>query len=139
MAQDQTPNWQPISALPRIASLIDGMLHETEKQYHTLQQAKGRPHVLDDALVARVIRVYTAQLEDLWLFEEQLARWARGHLTATQKQEVERLSTQLNKLREVLQAILALADELKLGTIEQVLKKSDVEVALDFLRGQFKR
>jgi hypothetical protein len=35
------------------------MLRDTEKPYQTLQQAKDRPSVLDDARVARVIRVDT--------------------------------------------------------------------------------
>ncbi len=39
--------------------------------------AKGRPHVFDDALVARIIQVHTDQLEDHWLFKEQLARWSQ--------------------------------------------------------------
>jgi hypothetical protein len=72
-----------------------------------IQQAKERPYVLHDALVARVIRVYRAQLEDHGLFEAQLARWAQRPLTATEKHEVERLGSQVKKLGEVLQAILA--------------------------------
>lgn len=59
-------------------------------------------------------------------------------LTATQREEVERLDRQLTKLREVIAAILALAEELKGGTIESVLRKSDVELALEFLIGKRK-
>ncbi len=38
------------------------------------------------------------------------------------------------KAQQVITDILALADELKKGTIEQVLGKSDEELGLDFLR-----
>ncbi len=67
--------------------------------------------------MGRVIKVFTEQSNDLWLYEEQLARWKKDDLTTTQRQEVERLDGQLNRLREVIAAILALAEELKGGTI----------------------
>ncbi len=52
---------------------------------------------------------------------------------------MERLQTQAAKLQEVLQAILAFAEALKPNTIEKVLGKSDVEVAVDFLSGKLRR
>ncbi len=60
-------------------------------------------------------------------------------MSATQRREVERLQTQAVKLQEVLQAILAFAEALKPNTIEKVLGKSDVEVAVDFLSGKLRR
>jgi hypothetical protein len=115
------------------------MLADAEEHYETILQAKGRPYVLDDAIVARIIQVHTDQLEDHWLFEHQLSRWTRDNLSATQQREVERLQTQASKLKEILEAILAFAEELKEGTIEKVLGKSDVDLAVDFLSGKFRR
>ena len=34
----RTPNWQPVSALPMIASLIDGMASDTREQWETLRE-----------------------------------------------------------------------------------------------------
>ncbi len=133
-----TPNWQPITALPTIASLIDGMLHETEVQYETLLKAKDRPHVLDDATVARVVEVYTKQSDDHWLFDEQLTRWDKSKLSPPQRKEVARLRKQVERLRGVCTSILDLAAELKTGTIEQVLAKSDLELTMDVLAGKRK-
>ena len=138
MPHDQSPNWHPISALPMIGSLIDEMLANAEEHYQTIQEARGRPHVFDDAVVARIISVHTEQLEDHWLFAEQLSRWSHEDGTETQRREVERLHTQMVKLKEVLQAILTCAEELKQNTIEKVMSKSDVEVAVDFLSGKFR-
>ena len=44
----------------------------------------------------------------------------------------------LTALRRVLTASLALAGELQAGTIEKVLAKDDVELALEFLLGKRK-
>ena len=138
MSQDQEPRWNPISRLPMIATAIDEMLGLAEEQYGNLQQARERPHVLDDDTVGRVIKVFTEQSNDLWLYEEQLARWKKDEMSATQRQEVERLNGQLTRLREVIAAILALAGELKGGTIESILAKSDIEMALEVLSGKRK-
>ncbi len=54
-------------------------------------------------------------------------------MSAAQRRQVNRLKDQVARLREVLDAILALADELKRGTIEQVLVKSDEELAIEVL------
>lgn len=68
-------NWQPLSALPLIASMIDGMLEDAKQQYATLVQCRPTPHLLDDATVDRVNQVYSEQAEFLGLYEEQFARW----------------------------------------------------------------
>jgi hypothetical protein len=133
MAQGPTPQWQPIDKLQVIAYAIDGMLESAEEQYPTLEEARPRPHMLDDYTVSRVIEVYTEQRDDLWLYEEQLRHWQGGTLTAAQRREVERLTGQLGRLREVIDTILALMDELKGGTIEKMMAKSDLEVGLEML------
>ena len=138
MAKQPTLQWQPLEKLPFIAWAIDGMLESAEENYTNLQPARKRPSMLDDYTVGRVIEVYSQQQSGLWLYDEQLNRWGTEALTTTQRQEVARLTTQMQRLHEVLAAILALADELKEGTIEKVLAKSDVEVGLEFLLGQLR-
>ncbi len=128
-----TPQWQTVDKLPVIAQAIDGMLESAKEQYLLLEQARPRPSMLDDATGRRVIEVYTAQRDDLWLFEEQLRRWRAGALTAAQRREVERLTRQLGRLRAVIGTILALTTELAGGTIEMLMAKSDVEVGLEML------
>jgi hypothetical protein len=135
---EPTPQWKPITALPTIGFLIDEMLVNAEAHYATIQQARGRPYVFDDAIVERIIQVHTEQLDDHWLFEQQLSRWSQEHLSAMQRRDVERLRTQALKLKEVLQSILAFAGELKEGTLEKVLGKSEIEIAVDFLPGKFR-
>jgi hypothetical protein len=130
------PDWQPIGRLPLIASVIDGLLAADREQYATLLEARLTPHLLDDATLARVRRVFAEQRDDLGLYEAQLARWGRLALTPAQRREVARLTGQLGRVQEVVAAILALADELAGGTIERVLAKSDLELGLEALAGR---
>jgi hypothetical protein len=131
-------NWQPIESLSLIRSMVDGLLDETEKQHANLESCRSKPHVLDDYTVDRVIKVYTDQANDLRLYEEQLCRWKKLELDRFQSREVERLAAQVPTIQERIKAILALAEELKKGTIESVLSKSDFELGLDILLGRRK-
>ena len=132
----ETPHWQPISALPMIASLIDGMVTDTTEQWETLQLAKDRPHVLDSALVERIQRAYFGQLDTSELFKEQLIRWQNKPLSTAQGNEVLRLQGQIEKLRTNLSHILGLANEVKDKTIDKILEKDDFELGLDVLLGK---
>ena len=114
------------------------MLETTQEQLETLESVRPKPYVLDDHTVARLIRSFTTQLNDLGLYQEQLARWKRAELSAGQRQEVERLGGQLVVLREATQSVLSISDELKDSTIEKVLAKSDLELGVDFLLGKRK-
>ena len=138
MAHHPHPHWQPISFLPKLAPMIDGMLASAEDVYGSLQQTQHRPHVMNDYTIGRVRDVHTTQRNDLWLYEEQLARWQHATPTPAQETEIKRLQHQLDRLRSVLTACLALTDELAEGTIDKVLGKSDVELAIDVLTGKHK-
>ena len=129
-----TPNWQPLSFLPQIAWMIDGMAESAEEQQANLSMVQ--PGSLDDATLDRVMSVYTEQRDDLWLYAEQLARWRVEPCTEAQGAEIARLEQRLEKLREMILALLAHAEQLKPQTIDAILAKSDIEIAIDVLSGK---
>ena len=106
--RDQAPNWQPISALSRVASVIDGQLAAVEDQHRMLVTAASQPYSLNNATVERVARVFGETAEGLWLYDEQLRRWSDRPLTPRQRAEVERLGDQVGRLREVVGDVLDL-------------------------------
>jgi hypothetical protein len=114
--------------------MIDGELADTSAQYETLLPAKNKPHVLDDYTVGRLLKVFGERQEFFGIYAEQLAKWKALDLNGTQKKEVTRLEGQLEKLVRVSTAVLDLANELKEGTIEKVLGKSDLELGLEALK-----
>jgi hypothetical protein len=116
--------------------MIDGMLESAKEVHGSLQQARSRPHVMDDYTIGRVREVHGTRLDDLCLYEEQLSRWQTPTPTEAQQQEITRLNRQLADLRGVLTSTLALADEMKDGTIEKILAKDDFELGLEFLMGK---
>jgi hypothetical protein len=114
------------------------MTDSAEEQLTNLQQAETRPHVLDDATVDRLIRVVTSQKDDLWLYEEQLARWPTPSPTPAQLAEIERLDQRLTRLRTLVHELLERAQQLRPYTIDAILAKSDLELGLDVLTGKIR-
>ncbi|EJR92721.1 hypothetical protein [Bacillus mycoides] len=129
------PNWQPIQNLPIIANLIDGQSSDAKEQYINLLEARNKPHVLNDAIIQRTIRVYTEQLEFVWIFKEQLSKWIKEErLTPVEQSEIERLQGQVQQLHHTLTDILTLTEELKEGTYEKVMEKSDLQLGIESLQ-----
>jgi hypothetical protein len=133
-ANDQL-NWQPISQMPLIASMIDTSLNDTREHLATLTKARAKPHVLDDATIDRIERVHSEQMEFVDIYTQQISRWRDEKPSASQARALDQMATQNKQLRDVTADVLALAGELRKGTIERVLGMSDVELGLQSLLG----
>jgi hypothetical protein len=136
--QDEMPNWQPLSMMPTIASIIDGEVENFEDLYKNLGEAKKKPHVMDDMIIDRAINNHRKYLKEAWVYDEQIARWKKEKLTEKQSREIERLTGQMIKYRKMCEEIIAVSEEIKKGTINRILEMSDEEVAIAVLTGKLK-
>ena len=135
MPANDRVNWQPISQMPLIASMIDTALDDTREHLATLTKARAKPHVLDDATIDRVEKVHAEQMDFVAIYTQQIDRWRNEKPSASQTRTLDRMAAQNQLLREVTTEVLALARELRKGTIERVLGMSDVELGLQWLLG----
>jgi len=135
---DLVPRFHPIAMLPVIAELIDGYAEDAERLLPTARQAQSQPHLFDDALVDRIEAVYSETADMLPVFEEQLRRWGETALTLADRAAVVRLADQLGRLRPMVAEILALAKEIRRGTIDRVMEKGDLELGLEAWFGKGK-
>jgi len=128
-------NWQPLTFLPKIRYMINGMLDAAQQTYEPLRQIK----VHDDYTIQRIFEVTGQQVEDEWMYDEQLSRWMEDKdLKPEQRTEIQTLQKNMEDLKQVNRKILEIAEEHKNKTIEKVLSKSDAEIGLDFLLGKLK-
>ncbi len=126
-------NWKPVSFLPQIKDMINGMLDAAQETYEPLQQIK----VHDDYTIKRIFEVTGEQVKDEWLYDEQLSRWMEDkNLKAAQRAEIQSLQEQMEKLKQVNRKILAIAEDHKGKTIEKIMSKSDAELGIEFLLGR---
>ena len=135
MPHEDPVNWQPIREMPLIANMIDGALDDTRAHLKTLTQAQTQPHVLDNATLDRTERVHGEQLEFVAIYTQQISRWRAEKPSKDQTRELDRMEAQNGHLRAVTEDVLALAGELRKGTIERVMGMSDVELGLQALLG----
>jgi hypothetical protein len=128
-------HWQPVSFLPQISDMISGMLEAAQETYEPLRQIK----VHDDYTIERIFEVTGQQVEDEWLYDEQLSRWMDNkNLKPAQRTEIQTLQAQMEELKQVNRKILAIAEEHKNKTIEKIMSKSDAELGMEFLLGKLK-
>jgi len=118
-----------------MAAMVSEQLADVRQQLQNLQAVQSRPHVLDDATVKRLLQVYGEQQDFLWVYDEQVMRWQRETLTSEQRHQLERMAQQLVELNSVLSEILAMAEAFQGKTIDSILSKSDLELAMEFLSG----
>jgi hypothetical protein len=135
MPSSEPVNWQPISQIPLVAGLIDGALSDTRDHIQTLAKARAQPHVLDDATIDRIERFHSEQLEFVYIYAEQIRSWRAEDPSAAQTLELDRLEKQNRHLRQVTMDVLALAHELRKGTIDHIMAMSDLELGLQALLG----
>ncbi len=129
-------NWQPISQMPLISSMIDTSLNDTREHLSTLSKAKDRPHVLDDTTVDRVEQVHTEQMEFVDIYTQQIGRWRTEKPSTSQARELDRMEKQNQQLRGITADVLALASQLRKGAIERILGMRDLELGLQYLLGR---
>src|SRR5260370_4798906 len=127
-------NWSPFSALSGFTGHVRGGIGVTRHQLELLRPARARPHLLDDDTVARIIRVHRDQAGDLDLFQNQADKWkADPALTGGQRAGVTAYETPITQLRQPNAELLAPPDELSHATINTVLAKSALALAIQAL------
>ena len=137
MSGEREQNWYPIGKVGWFTRHIREGIEVTAGQLGLLQPALAQPYRLDDATVARIIRVHQDQAGDLMLFQNQAGRWnAVPGLTAAQRAAVQEYEAAIGELRRLNAEVLAAAEHLKPVTIETLLARSDLEVGIEaLLRG----
>jgi hypothetical protein len=73
--EEREQNWYPVSQVGRFTAHIREGIAVTGHRLELLQPALARPGRLDDATVARIIRVHQDQASDLDLFQDQADKW----------------------------------------------------------------
>ena len=135
MDQKPTPNWYSKTMISTYVDLSRGMLESAKEQIYNLEQVKSKPHILDDETVARIIKLHTEQNENNWVLIEQCKRWRKEQLDEEELKSVQEIEANAYELEKTNKQILDLANSFKDHTINKVLAKSDINLALAFLTG----
>ena len=136
MNQVKERNYYPLSFIPAFSGQIDELTEILEAQLRAFLSAKRKPHVLDDKTINRALSAFKENAEYIQLYQEQVERWTREAQTESHRQALSLLNEKLSKARKRNVELVALVEKLGKGTIDKILQKDDLELALDFLSGK---
>ena len=128
-------HFQNIEMIPLLLRTVSGTLVASKDQRDNMRMAK-KPFVLDDEIIKRSEKVYRAQIAETEFFLAQCKYWKQSELTEAQLQQIYEIETSTNKLREINAELLSILEYSKSYTIDKILKKDNMELALEVLTGK---
>jgi hypothetical protein len=139
---NEKPEWLPIGKITTVRGYIEEALTDAKERLATLEEAVPKPHVTDDALLDRVVRVNKKILDENWLYRGQLDHWLGGEgegSSPEQRIQIGALHALVDELDRVLEANISLAGELRKGSIDRIMEMDDIELAVRTLTGEIGR
>lgn len=127
------PIFHSIDKMPLLEEGVNGMLEASQEQLEGLMEAVDRPHVLDNAIIKRILKAFTEQREYIILYEQQFNLWQNEQLNSLQQHHLKSLQEKLQQIKILNEKILKLAEQFKSRTIEEIMEMDDFALALDFL------
>ena len=104
--QKQQPTFHPISKALSFLEITHGMLEGSKEQLVNMGNIKDKPHILNDELINRSVKLYTSQNKDLNLFLQQRSLWREKELTEVQQYQVTTIEENANSLIKINNQIL---------------------------------
>jgi len=107
------PSWPPLSHLPTVAALLAVLGEVAEQQRALLEEVRRRPYALPADTVEGVVADAMALHDRVRLVAGQVRRWEGQSPAAVERGEIARATAHLERLRQVGDALLALAADLR--------------------------
>lgn len=126
----------PITKFASLHTNLEGLLDAGNELLKSLEVAKSKPHVLDDAIVANIKRVYTDQQKEIKKYENVLTQWLKEKQTEQQKKQLKAFKSTLQAVINMNKQVFFLIDFFEEHTIEKILMKEDLQLGMDLLTGQ---
>lgn len=132
----ESPQFHPTSMIPTLLKLSDGSLDAAREQLANVQLAQDKPHILDDDFIKRSLTLCRNQKQDSEFFLKQCEFWKKETLTNIELTQVEQIEQFSRELDNTSAELLKILEKCKNHTINKILEKDDLELALEFLTGE---
>lgn len=129
-------HFQNTYMIPRLLEVTSETLEGSKEQLINLSAAKEKPYVLDDEIISRSENLYKAQVEDAEFYLAQVKYWKGCKLTEEEWRRIHEIEDKTNELIKANKEILDILQYCKKYTIDKILAKDDMELAIDVLSGK---
>jgi hypothetical protein len=130
-----TNQYIPISEINLLQSGLEGMLSAGNDLLVSLEKAKPKPYVLDDATINNIRRVYTDQRCELKKYQALLVQWQSESTAKHHLDKFKSFNAAIQAVSSVHKKVFFLIDFFKEHTIDKILAKDDETLATDLLAG----
>ena len=135
-SKENAPIFRDITWLPQVREALDGMDEDTADQIRNFEEGLTKPHVLDDYLMNRAIRLMKERAEFYFPYAEQLSQWLSLDLDPDRRREVERLIEVNQRVRAGSERAIELCERITEGTIDRIMEKDDFELGVEAFLGK---
>ena len=129
-------HFHPLLMIPTVLEITREVLDASQKQLGNMKKAKDEPYLLDDHIIHRSLNMYEEQNKDSDFFLQQCSMWKQEKLTDLQLKQVQEIENSTQMLRKVNDQLLSILNYCKDFTIDKILEKGEMELALDVLTGK---
>ncbi len=136
MKTQKKANFYSLNKLLLYTELLDTQYEDCQERLELFRQVKSNPTSMDDEIIQRTIRLTQEQLEDQWVFVEQLNRWKKENPTEDQEKELYRLEQRLQETKEFNEEIMEIMESIKGKTINKILEMDEMELLMKTLSGE---
>ena len=130
------PIYHPIDKLSAIAEIAAQELLGANDLYRSLSEARNCPHVMDDAEIARAIRLCEIRLNMVPVYREQAERWRCASPSRAQRTTLSLFDADIDDFEEVVLSTLVLTKEMAPNTIDAILCMDDGELGRAVFEGR---
>jgi hypothetical protein len=111
-------NWFPLTMMPFLTKMIDTMVEEGSIRIQLFVNIDGLD-MLDDATINEALLLHHERVHFITIWCEQLRLWRNENLDTEQCREIDRLETQISRMREINTEIFRLTAKLRQGVFEK--------------------
>lgn len=126
----------PQSIIPQVLEITLETLDASQEQLGLFTQAKENPSTLDDYTVNRSLKLYKRQKNDAMFFLEQCNHWKAQNLSWVEEGQVEEIEKRTHEIIKITTELLEILDYCKDLTIDKILAKDPLELAIETLTGK---
>ena len=98
-----------------------------------MQIGQHKPHILDSNFIKCSLTLYRNQKENSEFFLKQYELWKKETLTDIELTQIEQIEHFSQKLDNTNKELVKILEKCKNHTIDKILEKDDLELALEFL------
>ena len=131
--RDEEPTWRPVGDVTMLTGVTVQSVEFAREHLDTIREAGS--YRLDDATVARMLRMWHDTSDLNQVFAEQGQRWRQEATGTRHEGDVVHFCDVVEEERGLIDEILTITQKLQTVTIERLLAKTDLEIGIEGLMG----